>query len=216
MSEQNQQSTPNEPNFDNATEITDSASLAEAPKQSKKSFLKEAVDYLEMFVLAVCAVILIFSFAFRICTVDGESMENTLLKEENLLVSDLFYTPKRGDIVVFHQTKTLNEPIVKRVLATEGDHISLSYENGIMEITITDSSGQTFKLEEPYVKYEGFPYTTSAMSVTVPDGMLFVMGDNRNNSMDSRHQNIGFVDERRVLGKVILRITPLSRFGFVE
>ncbi len=216
MSEQNQRSTPNEQNIDDLTDVTESVPVSESSVTPKKFFLKEAVDYLEMFVFAVCAVILIFSFAFRICTVDGESMENTLFKEENLLVSDWFYTPERGDIIVFHQTKTLNEPIVKRVIATEGEHVSVLYENGVMEITITDLSGRKSKLSEPYVKYEGSPYSTFPLSVTVPTGMLFVMGDNRNNSLDSRHPNIGFVDERRVLGKVMFRITPFDRFGTVQ
>lgn len=188
-----------------------------APSPKKKtSFFKEAIEYLEIFVFAVAAVVLIFSFAFRICTVDGQSMENTLYEGENLLVSDLFYTPERGDIIVFHQTKTLNEPIVKRVIATEGEHVSIQYENGYMEITVTDVSGKETVLEEPYVRYTDSPLYSAPLSVTVPEGKLFVMGDNRNNSQDSRASSIGFVDERRVLGKVLFRFSPLNRFGAVQ
>ena len=144
-------------------------------------------------------------------------MENTLFEEENLLVSDLFYTPERGDIVVFHQTGSLNEPVVKRVIATEGEHISITYGLDTMTVTVTDRNGKTTILTEPYMKYDTSrqsPY--SSMSVTVPEGMLFVMGDNRNNSLDSRSSAIGLVDERRVLGRVIFRVTPFDRFGSVE
>ena len=218
MSEQNQPSVPNEEqnaldSIENAEPIPSSAPSME----KKKNVLREVVDYLELFVFAICAVILLFSFVFRLCTVDGESMENTLFEEENLLVSDLFYTPERGDIVVFHQTGSLNEPVVKRVIATEGEHISITYGLDTMTVTVTDRNGKTTILTEPYMKYDTSrqsPY--SSMSVTVPEGMLFVMGDNRNNSLDSRSSAIGLVDERRVLGRVIFRVTPFDRFGSVE
>ena len=218
MSEQNQPSVPNEEqnaldSIEHAEPIPSSAPSME----KKKNILKEVVDYLELFVFAICAVILLFSFVFRLCTVDGESMENTLFEEENLLVSDLFYTPERGDIVVFHQTGSLNEPVVKRVIATAGEHISITYGLDTMTVTVTDRNGKTTILTEPYMKYDTSrqsPY--SSMSVTVPEGMLFVMGDNRNNSLDSRSSAIGLVDERRVLGRVIFRVTPFDRFGSVE
>ncbi len=185
-------------------------------QKDKNAFPKELVDYIEIFVFAMCFVILLFSFAFRLCTVDGSSMENTLYEGESLLVSDLFYTPERGDVIVFHQTGALNEPVVKRVIATEGETVHLEYTPDHMTVTITHTNGEVSVLEEPYVKYTGVPLYLLPTTVTVPDGKLFVMGDNRNMSKDSRHPDIGLVDERRVLGKVLLRFTPLSRFGTVD
>lgn len=186
-------------------------------KPKKQSFLSSLFDYIEIFVFAICAVILIFSFAIRLCKVKGPSMENTLIADEMLVVSNLFYTPERGDIIVFHQTGTLNEPIVKRVIATEGETINIDFDTWTVEIT--DTSGNKFVLDEPYMYLDSGKATLlSAHSYpyTVPEGCLFVMGDNRNNSTDSRGNTIGMVDERRVLGKVIFRITPIDKIGPVD
>ena len=193
------------------TDVTEST-----PKKTKSSWIKDAVDYMEIFVFAICFVILLFSFAFRLCTVRGASMEDTLYEKESLIVSDLFYTPERNDIIVFHQTGALNEPVVKRVIATEGETVHLFYTMDTMVVTITDQNGNQTVLEEPYMKYDGYPLYYVPTTITVPEGQLFVMGDNRNDSKDSRHSDIGLVDSRRVLGKVILRVTPLQRFGAVE
>lgn len=197
-------------------ESADSATVLPSSPKKRSSFLKEALEYVEIFVFAVCVVVLLFSFVFRICTVRGGSMENTLMNEENLVVSNLFYTPERGDIIVFHQTGTLNEPVVKRVIATEGETVSIVYSNSSMRVTVTDVHGNSTVLDEEYVKYDGYQLYYAPTTVTVPEGCLFVMGDNRNDSMDSRHPYIGFVDERRVLGRVLFRLTPLNRMGAVK
>lgn len=197
-------------------QVAEKTETKNVAKKKKGSFLGGAVEYVEIFVFAVCFVVLLFSFCFRLCTVDGGSMENTLYGGEKLIVSNLFYTPEEGDIIVFHQTGELNEPVVKRVIATEGDTVRVIYSKSSMTITITDQDGNTHTLEEPYVKYEGAPLYFAETVYTVPEGHLFVLGDNRNNSKDSRHPDIGMVDERRVLGRVILRVQPADRFGTVE
>ena len=146
-------------------------------------------------------------------------MENSFFEGERLIVTNLFYTPKQGDVVVFHQTENnvngLNEPLVKRVIATEGETVSIQYSKDTMWISVTDKQGNVRELQEPYVKYEGMPIYPP-MTETVPEGHVFVMGDNRNNSKDSRHPQIGFVDERRILGKVVFRLSPSSRMGFID
>ena len=191
------------------------------PPKKKISWLKEAVDYMEILVFAICFVMLIFSFVFRVCTVEGESMENTLYQGEQLVVSNLFYTPERDDIIVFHQTGSgffsINEPVVKRVIATEGETVSLQYRKDTMIVTVTHTDGSVTVLDEPYMKYEGKALFSAPATYTGPEGHLFVLGDNRNMSSDCRYtQVIGMVDTRRVLGKVLFRVTPLSRMGAVE
>ena len=187
-------------------------------KNKKLNWKKEAVDYMEIMVFAITFVMLLFSFLFRICTVKGGSMENTLYEGESLVVSDLFYEPKTGDIIVFHQTGvfSLNEPVVKRVIATEGESVSIQYASDTMKVSVKHTDGSVTVLEEPYMKYEQPLIYTRPATYTVPEGHLFVLGDNRNNSADSRSGVIGMVDERRVLGKVLFRVTPLSRLGAVE
>ena len=200
-------------------ESVEAKTVAEAEKKEPKkkiAFATELLDYLEVFVIAICVVILLFSFCFRLCRVSGSSMENTLFHDEALIVSDLFYTPQREDIIVFHQTGKLNEPVVKRVIATEGETVHIRHSYNTMIVTVTDVNGNKTVLEEDYMNYEGMPLYLNDMEYTVPEGQLFVMGDNRNDSKDSRHPDIGLVDERRILGKVLFRITPLSRFGTVN
>ncbi len=189
---------------------------------NKSKAISGIIDYVELFVIAICVVIVLFSGILRICTVDGESMIQTLQNQEMLVVSDAFYTPERGDIIVFHQTsdtliREKNKPLVKRVIGVGGDKITIDYNTWV--VTITDKNGNTFVADEDYkfIDPNRSGYFYGIHEYTVPEGCLFVMGDNRNNSLDSRYLNeIGYVDERRVLGKVILRVSPLSKLGTVD
>lgn len=205
-------------NVENSTDVT--------KKQEKKkpTFLGEFFDYFELFIFSACAVLILFSFVTRLCRVDGPSMLNTLHDSEMLLVSDFLYTPERGDVIVFHQTGNdpgdLNEPIVKRVIATEGEwlHIVKNIDN-TLTVTIYDSNKENpVILEEVYANYENGSgmYSYPEDPIQIPEGCLFVMGDNRGNSLDSRSGAIGFVDQRRILGKVLYRLTPLDKFGAID
>ena len=192
----------------------------EKVQEKKGSALSGFIDYIELFVVAICVVIVLFSLAFRTCTVDGSSMNNTLVNGETLVVSDMMYSPNRGDIIVFHHTDgTLsiqsNKPLVKRVIGVGGDTVRIDYNT--WKVTVTDRHGEVRALDEDYIYLSDVPSAFYGVKeYKVPEGSLFVMGDNRNGSLDSRYPTIGFVDERSVLGKVLIRVTPISKFGTVK
>ncbi len=189
---------------------------AENAEEKSKSNIRFIIEQAEHLIIAFAAIILVFSFLGMTCRVSGESMENTLYNNEMVIVSDFCYTPKRGDIIVFHQTGTaLNEPVVKRVIGLPGDTVNIDYYSDTMKVTIIDSNGNTTELDESYIKYDYQRYSGST-STYVEEGTVFAMGDNRNNSLDSRSSTIGLVDQRRILGKIIFRVTPFSRFGTVD
>ena len=196
----------------------------DSPQKETVPFFRIAFEYLELFVSSLCIVFFVFMFGVRLCNVRGSSMENTLYEKERLLTLDLFYEPERGDIIVFHQTGDyLNEPVVKRVIATGGETVSLEYRPNPQTIVVTvyrDEEMLQVLDESEYAYYDGThvaEYNRQEKVVYhVPEGYLFVLGDNRNNSADSRSQAIGLVDERRVLGKVVTRVFPFSRFGAVD
>ena len=187
----------------------------------KTTLIKEFFDTFEMFIISACAVLILFSVATRICRVDGGSMLNTLHNNEVLLVSDMFYSPTRGDIIVFHQTgdqpSDLNEPIVKRVIATEGEWIDIKHLNGKLQVTVYDDN---FKnptvLDEYYACYDegvGY-YKYDNYPIQVPKGCSFVMGDNRHRSTDSRFKDVGFISEEDIFGRVLFRYSPIKEFAF--
>lgn len=193
-------------------------------KTIQNSFAGFLFDYVEMFAIALCCVLLIFMFAFRLCDVRGESMEKTLYENEKLLVTPLFYTPERGDIIIFHQTgSVLNEPIVKRVIATGGEWIDIEFQTAPQKITIRiydENMNLIETLDESEYAYldTRYPMRLSDFEypMQIPEGYLFVLGDNRNHSTDSRSHIIGLVDERRVLGKVLMRLYPISVAGKID
>ncbi len=174
-------------------------------------------DFLEILSVCITIIILIFALFARLTEVSGDSMVNTLHDGERLIVSNFMYEPKAGDIVVLQNTsienETLSAPLVKRVIAVGGETVDIT-ETGI--VSVTDKNGKTKVLEQPYVYFKaGEVYRGSPIHCQVPKGYVFVMGDNRNYSADSRGP-LGLVDERCIFGKAIARLLPLSEFEIFE
>lgn len=166
----------------------------------------EALDWLQCIVFALVAAILIFTFVARTITVVGSSMVPTLEQGHLLIVSKLFYQPKYGDIVVLRKETLMRDPIIKRVIATEGQTVDIDFQEGIVYV-----DGKA--LDEPYINDLTREQEDFTEPVTVPEGQIFVMGDNRNRSTDSRDSRVGCVDTRYVIGKAIFRLAPLNVFG---
>jgi len=191
----------------------------ESKKDNNKERLKDTIiDIFDVVIKSLITILLLITFVFRMCTVVGDSMMNTLYEGEQLIISNLFYSPKEGDIIVFHQTGTYNEPIVKRVIATGDKWIKIDYDNCITYVSDDSVFDESDIIDESsYTYFDIGRYELSGTyEVYVPKGYLFVMGDNRNNSSDSRFAQIGLVDERTVLGKVIIRLLPAEKFGFIK
>ena len=170
-------------------------------------------DGLETFALVramVCMMavfVLIFTFVARLIVVSGPSMENTLIEGDLLLVWSLGYTPRHGDVVVLTQQSYQEDSIVKRVIATGGQRVDIDYASGTVYV-----DGEP--IEEDYIKEQmRVPNFGEGINhVTVPEGCLFVMGDNRNQSADSRYPDIGIVDERCVIGHSVLVVFPFHHW----
>ncbi len=180
--------------------------------EAGKNIAGELFDWLEIFVAALTAVFILFLFVGRVAVVDGSSMLPTLKTGEGLVVREAFYKPAAGDIVVCQSASYSFKPLVKRIIAVGGDTIRIDWDTWTVYV-----NGEA--LSEPYVNYisgVGMRKWVYGDSLTVPDGYVFVMGDNRNGSTDSRSKTIGLIDERLVLGKVVFRYSPLSEFGSVS
>lgn len=169
---------------------------------------RETLEWFDALAVAVAVIALIFTFAVRIVQVDGSSMYPTLHNGERVLIGT-FMQPDYGDVVVIDSYIPYGKPLVKRVIGKAGDTIDIDFEAGIVY-----RNGQA--LEEPYVAEPTWTYESVDFPITVPDGCLFLMGDNRNQSKDSRDQEIGCVDTRDVLGVAIWRVLPFSKMGAVE
>ena len=192
-------------------------------KEEKKSKSMSFFDAIEILAVSVVAVVLLFTFVARITSVIGGSMNSTLTNGDKVVVSKLFYTPESGDVVVFQQPDGyFSEPLIKRVIATGGQTLKIDFEHWkvyvdgkeLDEDYVTRKAGDTMKKDNYYTYYAGLLDETGTM--TIPEGYIFVMGDNRNGSSDSRFAGVGLVNEQDVMGKVIFRLLPLSGIGTVK
>ena len=182
-------------------------------KRTLREYLGDLYELAEMLGIVSAAIMLMFAFVFRLNIVDGHSMDMTLAHGEYLGVSDLFYEPEPGDIVIVHKIDAdpYDNPIVKRVIATEGQTVDIDFSTWTLRV-----DGEI--IDEPYRYLSNDHLLTSdwTFPVTVGENEIFVMGDNRNNSADSRTEEIGMIDTRCVIGKAYVRIFPMNKFEVFE
>ncbi len=169
----------------------------------------EWFEWYDAAVFGLAAIVLCFTFVVRIVTVDGHSMEPTLYSGQRVAVQSAFYKPEFGDVVVVDSYSRYGDMLVKRVIGVGGDVINIDFEAGIVYRN-GEALDESYTLTPTTLSYDiQFP-------LTVPQGCVFLLGDNRNGSKDSRSSEIGCIDERDLLGKVLWRLTPLSQMGKVS
>ena len=176
---------------------------------------KFVFEWLEIIITAIIAVVIIFTFIFKVVTIEGGSMKETIHNGEKVIISNMFYTPKNGDIVVISRNidnsvdTESSAPIIKRIIATEGQTVDIDFEQGIVFV-------DGVALDEPYTRTPTNLKYDIEFPVLVDDGCVFVLGDNRNDSRDSRSSLIGdngMIDTRYILGKAVFRILPFDKIG---
>ena len=175
----------------------------EEPAKEEKSG-REAYEWVQALVCSVLAVVVLFTFVIRLIGVDGHSMVPTLQDGDRLLVTTslLGGEYRYGDIVIIQKgTFADGDPIVKRVIATEGQTVDIDFANGIVYV-----DGEA--LDEPYINEPTYTDEGTEFPLTVPEGSIFVMGDNRNRSDDSRNAELGTVDTRYVIGRAVFLLFP--------
>ena len=171
---------------------------------------KELYDWVYSLIIALIICVIVFAFFIRVVDVVGTSMNPTLNNNDKMLVSGLFYKPSVGDVVVFKKNEyDPDKALVKRVVAVEGQEINIDFEKGIVYI-----NGQP--IVEDYILEPTMNKLDFIGPKTVPEGCVFVMGDNRNASVGSRKAEIGMVDTRLILGKAYFVIYPLSVIRIIE
>ena len=179
------------------------------PQKPMSEITKSCFEWLEAIVVSLVAAIFVLTFLFRTVNVSGVSMMDTLLDKDRIVITNTLYTPKTGDVVVISHGEIYQEPIVKRVIATEGQTLDINFQTGAVTV-----DGKV--LDEPYIKNLTTRQGDGVIPSVIPKGYIFVMGDNRNRSLDSRSREVGLIDKNNVLGKVQCIIYPFSRIGGVR
>lgn len=173
-----------------------------------ESFRMDMYFWLQALVVALVALILVFTFVGRLIGVKGASMQPTLYAGDMVLLQTIGYTPEQNDIVVVRKLGFSEDAIIKRVIAVGGQTVTINYNNSTVMV-------DGVVLDEPYIN-EQLMSGSGILETYVEPGHIFVMGDNRNHSSDSRSTSIGLIDLREVLGGARMVVLPFSDFGVLH
>lgn len=201
-------------------ENDDSSVNSEEQSEEPKKPFSDILDWISCMIFAVAAMLVISLFFFRSITVSGPSMNDTLVDGDKVIAMNFCYTPQYGDIVIVQANKLKNkntdlygEPIIKRVIAKGGDVIRINYNTGAVYLN-GDLLKEDYIKDLTHLRNEG--WLEDNEGITVPENCVFVMGDNRNVSNDSRNlQDVGFIDTDLIMGKAVFRFAPFKSFGLL-
>lgn len=177
----------------------------ETPKKAN-GITTTVFDAVSILATTFIAVALVFIFALRTIGVDGKSMMPTLSNGDRIIISAFEFTPEYGDIVVTCQpnpSTDIEDILIKRVIATEGQKVDIDFVKGV--VYVDDKA-----LDEPYVAAPTYDRESFRGPMVIPEGYVFVMGDNRNNSTDSRDYRVGLIREEYIMGKAVFRLSPFT------
>ena len=192
---------------------------------NRSKLLDGVLDWAESFIFAIFVVVLVFTFLMRTVVVVGSSMYPTFEDGDRLIITHFFDTPKNGDVLVMN-SQGLNETIIKRCIGIEGDTVRVDYNT--QKVTVNGKEIKNDYINEPMEDLMGefspeYVVEQGVYEYKVPEGKVFVMGDNRNHSTDSRCMKdqmntryVGFVDVDDILGKVVLRLYPFDKIGSIK
>lgn len=191
-------------------ESKETETYEEKPVQTNYGTVTSIFEWIQPLMVALVCVTMLLTFVFRQVTVSGSSMYDTLVDGDRLIVTNMFYEPQVGDIVVISHGQSYEHALIKRVIALEGQTLSIDFETGDVVV-------DGVLLDEKYIRGKTMEDKSDPLKVpsVIPEGYVYVMGDNREHSSDSRNKNIGLIKKSDIVGKAQFRIFPFNSFGSI-